>query len=137
VTAVDEPPVALEKHLQLMLLLLPLLPSLGATRCCCCRLAVVEVVMEQQIFLQGGRSNEGEGKVVGDDRLRGPETSSREQVAATAASMVRAGTGKGMYRSRRRRASWGLVFVPGQNVFLFFCFENFLAKMYRCFGCLA
>ena len=77
--------------------------------------------MEQQIFLQGGRSNEGEGKVVaGDERLRGPETSSREEVAATAASMVRAGTGKGMYRSRRRRASWGLVFVPGQNVFLFF-----------------
>jgi hypothetical protein len=94
--------------------------------------------MEQQIFLQGGRSNEGEGKVVGDDRLRGPETSSREQVAATAASMVRAGTGKGIYyRSRRRRASWGLVFVPGQNVFFFFGFENFLAKMYRWFGCLA
>jgi len=83
--------VALEEHLQLMLLLLPLLLSLGAARQearwpCCCRLAV-EVVKEQQL-LQEGRSDEGEGKVVGDDLL-GPETSSREEVVAATAASIR------------------------------------------------
>ena len=84
--------MALEEHLQLMLLLLPLLLSLGAARqearwpCCCCRLAV-EVVKEQQL-LQEGRSDEGEGKVVGDDLL-GPETSSREEVVAATAASIR------------------------------------------------
>jgi hypothetical protein len=47
----------------------------------------VEVVKEQQI-LQGGRSDEGEGRVVGDD-LMGPETSSREEVVAATAASIR------------------------------------------------
>ena len=83
--------MALEEHLQLMLLLLPLLLSLGAarqeTRWPCCRRLAVEVVKEQQI-LQEGRSDEGEGKVVGDDLL-GPETSSREEVVAATAASIR------------------------------------------------
>lgn len=119
--------MALEEHLQLLLLLLPLLLSLGATAAgdqqtrCCCSLAV-----QAKELLQGGRSNdEGDGKLVGD--LLWPETSSTEKVAATAASIWSGkprnwigageeGQNKGLVFLANVSSAW--LFVGGRNPIL-------------------